>query len=256
MAPIEVVRDGPVLRVWLNRPDKRNPLSGEVLEEIRRIFTSVNEDFDVRCVVLGGRGPAFSGGADRKAAPAPRSADPTARERRWVAQLGRRATRAIEDCEVPTIARLHGHVVGGAAVLALACDFRVASDDVSVWIPEVDLGIPLTWGAVPLLVRECGMARAREAIVVCDHIGGVDAERWGIVHRLVPSDGLDAAVDELAVRLASKPAAAIAMSKSQLRAYATTFRSGEIAELDGDLLLGAAMSDEARRAFGGGGGPR
>ena len=81
MDAIEVLRDGPLLRVWLNRPDKRNPLSGEVLEEIRRIFTSVNEDFDVRCVILGGRGPSFSGGADRKAAPAPRSADPTARAR-------------------------------------------------------------------------------------------------------------------------------------------------------------------------------
>lgn len=251
MDAIEIVRDGPILRVWLNRPDKRNPLGGEVLEALRQVYDGVNTDFDVGCVVLGGRGPSFSGGADRKAAPAPRSSEPTARERRWVAQLGRRATRAIEDCEVPTIARLHGHVVGGAAVLALACDFRVAADDVSVWIPEVDLGIPLTWGAVPLLIRECGMARAREAIVLCDRIGAVDAERWGIVHRVVGADALDGLVDEWAQRLAAKPAAAIAMSKSQLRAYATTFRMGEIAELDGDLLLGASMSAEARRAFSG-----
>ena len=252
METLEIERDGSILRVWLNRPEKRNPLSTTALEELRTVFTGVNEDFDVRCVVLGGRGPSFSGGADRKAAPAPRSTDPTPRERRWVAQLGRRAARAIEDCEVPTIARLHGHVVGGAAVLALACDFRVAAEDVSLWIPEVDLGIPLTWGAVPLLVRECGMARAREAIVLCDRIGAVDAERWGMVHRVVPADDLDSAVDEWARRLAAKPAAAIAMSKSQLRAYAASFRVGELAELDGDLLLGSSMSAEARRAFGGG----
>jgi enoyl-CoA hydratase/carnithine racemase len=223
METIEIVRDGDVLRVWMNRPDKRNPLGATALEELRQVFTDVNEDFDVRCIVLGGRGPSFSGGADRKAAPAPRTSDPSPRERRWVAQLGRRAARAIEDCEVPTIARLHGHVVGGAAVLALACDFRVAADDVSVWIPEVDLGIPLTWGAVPMLIRECGMARAREAIVLCDRIGATDAERWGIVHRVVAIDQLDAAVDEWAER-----------------------------ELDGDLLLGSSMSAEARRAFGGG----
>jgi enoyl-CoA hydratase/carnithine racemase len=251
METLELERDGGILRVWLNRPEKRNPLSGVALEELASVFASVNTDFDVRCVVLGGRGPSFSGGADRKAAPAPRSTDPTPRERRWVAQLGRRAARAIEDCEVPTIARLHGHVVGGAAVLALACDFRLASDDVSVWIPEVDLGIPLTWGAVPMLVRECGMARAREAITMCDRISAVDAERWGIVHHLVPATELDALVDDWAARLASKPAAAVAMSKSQLRAYAAAFRMGEIAELDGDLLLGASMSAEARQAFGG-----
>jgi enoyl-CoA hydratase/carnithine racemase len=96
------------------------------------------------------------------------------------------------------------------------------------------------------------MARAREAIVMCDRIGATDAERWGIVHRVVSTDQLDATVDQWATRLASKPAAAIAMSKSQFRAYGAAFRMGELAELDGDLLLGSSMSAEARRAFGGG----
>lgn len=250
METLEVERDGTVLRVWLNRPEKRNPLSATALEEIATVFSDVNGDFSVRVVVLGGRGPSFSGGADRKATPAPRSGDPTPRERRWIAQLGRRAAQAIEACEVPTVARLHGHVVGGAAVLALSCDFRVASDDVSIWIPEVDLGIPLTWGAVPLLIRECGMARAREAIVLCDRIGAIDAERWGMVHRVVPPAGLDIAVDEWATRLASKPGAAIAMTKSQFRAYAAVARLGDLTELDGDLLIGSQGSAEARAAFG------
>lgn len=250
METLEVERDGAVVRVWLNRPEKRNPLSAIALEEIAAVFSDVNRDFQVRAVVLGGRGPSFSGGADRKAAPVPRSPDPAPRERRWVAQLGRRAAQAIEACEVPTVARLHGHVVGGAAVLALSCDFRVASDDVSIWIPEVDLGIPLTWGAVPLLIRECGMARAREAIVLCDRIGAVDAERWGMVHRVVPLDHLDAATDEWATRLASKPGSAIAMTKSQFRAYAAVARLGDLTELDGDLLIGSQGSAEARAAFG------
>ncbi|HVM54668.1 MAG TPA: enoyl-CoA hydratase/isomerase family protein [Acidimicrobiales bacterium] len=252
MENLTVERDGPVLRVWLDRPEKRNPLGGPALQELIDVFTDVNDDFAVRCVVLGGRGPSFSGGADRKAAPAPRSSDPTLRERRWVAQLGRRAVQAVEGCEVPTVARLHGHVVGGAAVLALACDFRIGAEDTSVWIPEVDLGIPLTWGAVPLLIRECGMARAREAIVVCDRIPAADAERWGILHRVVPAASLDAEVDGLAARLAAKPEAAVAMTKSQLRAYGAAFRLADLTELDGDLLLGGSRSAEARRAFGGG----
>src|SRR5688500_17759512 len=123
METLTLERVGPVLRVWLNRPEKRNPLSPIALQELIDVFTGVATDFDVRCVVIGGRGPSFSGGADLRAPTPARSSEPTPRERRWVAQLGRRMAKAVDDCEVPTIARLHGHVVGGAAVLALACDF-------------------------------------------------------------------------------------------------------------------------------------
>lgn len=242
-------RVGPVLHLWLNRPEKRNPLGPDALQELIDVFTSVSTDFDVRCVVVGGRGPSFSGGADLRAPTPERSADPTSRERRWGSQLGHRMARAVDECEVPTIARLHGHVVGGAAVLAMACDFRIAADDTSFWIPELDLGIPLTWGAVPLLIRECGMARAREAVVMCDRISAVTAERWGMAHKVVPMDSLDAAVDEWAQRLCAKPATAMSMTTSQFRAYSAAFRLGDLTELDGDLLAGGSASPEFRERF-------
>ena len=249
METLTVERDGPVLRVWLDRPDKRNPLSPAALSEIESVFSGVGDDFDVRVVVLGGRGPAFSGGADRTDPGPRRSDEPTARERRWISQLGKRATRAIDDCEVPTIARLHGWVVGGAAVLAMACDFRIAADDTTFWIPEVDLGIPLTWGAVPLLIRECGMARAREAVVMCDRIPADVAERWGMAHRVVAADALDATVDEWAQRLVAKPGAAMSMTTSQLRAYGAIYRMADLTEVDGDLLTAGSQSEEFRSAF-------
>lgn len=251
METLTVERDGPILRVWLDRPEKRNPLSGVTLQALAELYEGVGSDFDVKVVVLGGRGPSFSGGADRRDPGAPRSRtdEPSARERRWASQLGKRATRAIDDCEVPTIARLHGNVVGGAAVLALACDFRIAAEDTSFWIPEVDLGIPLTWGAVPLLIRECGMARAREAVVLCDRIDAATAERWGMAHRVVPASELDAAVDEWAERLAAKPAAAMSLTNAQLRAYAARYRQADLTELDGDLLAAGSQSEEFRSAF-------
>lgn len=255
METLTLERVGPVLWVWLGRPEKRNPLSGLALQELVDVFTSVStSDFDVRCVVLGGRGPSFCGGADRSgnAAEAAVAASESARERRWLAQLGRRAALAVDECEVPTVARLHGHVVGGGAVLAAACDFRIGAPDTSFWIPEVDLGIPLTWGAVPLLAREIGMARAREAIVLCDRIGAADAERWGLLHRVVEAVSLDDEVASLAARLAAKPELAMSMTMSQLRAYGAPSTLGALGELDGDLLSSASRSDEARRAFGGG----
>lgn len=251
METLEVERDGPVLRVWLNRPEKRNPLSPAALQELVDVYTGVSRDFDVRVVVVGGRGPSFSGGADLRNATPPRSDDPTPRELRWAAQLGHRMAKAVDECEVPTIARLHGHVVGGAAVLAMACDFRIAAEDTSIWIPEVDLGIPLTWGAVPLLIRECGMARAREAIVMCDRISATDAERWGMVHRVVSPEVLDVTVNDWATRLAAKPATAMSMTTSQLRAYGSLPRMADLSQLDGDLLTGGSRSTEYRSRFSG-----
>ena len=150
---IEIVRDGPVMRVWLNRPNKHNALNADVLDGIAQVFAAVQSDFGVRAVVLGGRGPSFSSGADRGAAPGRTTADTPAattdRERRWAGQIGLRACTAIADCEVPTVARIHGWCIGGGFALALACDFRIAADDARFSIPEVDLGVPLTWGATP-----------------------------------------------------------------------------------------------------------
>src|SRR5689334_21292046 len=153
---LSVAREGALLRVWLDRPERRNALNGEALREIAELFGSLATDFATRVVVLGGRGPSFCAGADRKEPPGAdrlaSSSDATDRERRWVAQIGLRAARAVEDCEAVTIARLHGHVIGGGVVLATACDFRVAAEDTTLHVPEVDLGIPLTWGATPRLI--------------------------------------------------------------------------------------------------------
>lgn len=242
----------PLAHVWLARPERLNALDGQTLEDVTAVFTELQTRFDVQVVVLGGRGRAFCAGADRKDPPgrsAARAPGTTPRERRWLAQMGRRALEAIERCEAVTIARLHGHVVGGGLVLALACDFRVAASDTSFHVPEVDLGIPLTWGAVPRLIREIGAARAREVILLCDRFDAATAERWHLVHRTAPADGLDAAVEALAARLAAKPAWAVHMTKSQLQAYGKAAVLGDVSTLDGDLLALASAEDPTRFRF-------
>src|SRR6187401_2659057 len=115
-----------------------------------------------RCSRASARTPARASsscaGADRKDPPArvARSSGASAGARRHAAQVGLRALEAIERSEAITIARLHGHVIGGGLVLALGCDLRVAAATTSFHIPEVDLGVPLTWGAAPRLAREIG----------------------------------------------------------------------------------------------------
>lgn len=249
--PIEIERQGPVARIWLSRPTVHNALDAETLEALIAACHRLQVDFDVPVVVFGGRGPSFSSGADRRNPPArlSRDAGKNARERRYVAQLGRRVLEAIERLEAITIARLHGHVIGAGVVLALGCDLRVAAATTHFAIPEVDLGIPLTWGAVPRLIREVGAARAKELILLCDRIDAGEALRLGLVSRVVADTELDTVVDDWAQRLAAKPRGALHMTKTQFRAYGKMAVLGDVTEGDGDLLAAASAEDPARFAL-------
>ena len=250
---LTVERNGAIARVWLDRPQCRNALNTNALEEIIEVFESFQADFSTRVVVLGGRGPSFCAGADRNDPPGSArmagASAATPRERRWYAQLGRRALQAIENLEAITIARLHGHAIGGGAVLPLGCDLRVAAEGTIFSIPEVDLGLPLTWGATGRLLREVGAARARELILLCDRFDAQQAERWGLINRCVPQDQLDATVNEWAERIAAKPELAVHMAKTQFRAYAASVVLGDPSEMDGDLLMAAGRSAAARKSF-------
>lgn len=250
---LSVERRDAVLHVWLSRPERRNALNGRALEELAACFDGLATEFDVRLAVLGGRGPSFCAGADRRDPPgsARLAGRPQAsgREQRWVMQLGFRACEAIARCEVPTIARLHGHVIGGGLALAAACDFRVAASDTLFSLPEIELGVPLTWGATARLVHELGAARARELILLGERFDATTADRLGLLHRCVAPNALDAAVDAIANRLCALPETAIHMAKSQLRALATAGTLGDVRETDGDLLLAGSRGATARAAF-------
>ena len=248
---LTIEHDGPIARVWLDRPARLNALNPRALEEIIAACDELQHRFETPVVILGGRGASFCAGADRKDPPArlARGSGAGPRERRHVAQLGRRALEAIERLEAITIARLHGHVIGGGLVLALACDLRVAAAGTLFHIPEVDLGVPLTWGAVPRLARETGPARAKELILLGERFDAAAADRYGLVNRVVAEAELDAVVDDLARRLAAKPPWALHMTKSQFQAYGRAIVLGDVTTMDGDLLSAASAEDPTRFLF-------
>src|SRR5262245_17203895 len=147
---LEAVADSAVGHLTLEKPKKLNPLGATTLSELIDAARWFDEQPEVRVVVVRGRGRAFSAGADVAAFSGTEADD--GRSPRDAADLGRQMIEAIERMQAVTVAGVQGHCIGGAVLLALACDLRVAADDASFAIPEIELGIPLTWGGIPRLV--------------------------------------------------------------------------------------------------------
>lgn len=235
---LAVERVGAVLHVTINRPEKLNALDNRTLDEITRVFTSVDDDDDLRVVVLGGAGRAFSAGADLQNPPG--RPDPSApmRGRRHVAETGRRACEAIAACGAATIARTHGHVIGGGVLLALSCDFRIGAEDTVFSLPELRLGQSLSWGGTPLLIKEIGAARAREMVMMCREMTASRAEHIGLLHKVVSSGSLEDEVQSWCSEVLNIPQVSFATAKSQFEGYARSARLADLTETDSDIFLG------------------
>ena len=193
--------EGPLARLTLNRPDRLNTLGATMLRELIEAAHGFDRDPGVRVVILSGAGRAFSAGIDLRdpaiAMAAPQSGKPWS-ERREAGQLGLRMADAIEQMRATTIAQLHGYVIGGGVVLATACDLRVAAEDTVFSIPEVDLGVPLTWGGIPRLVREIGPALTKELVITCRPFDAAEAKAAGFLNRIVEEEELDGEAEALA----------------------------------------------------------
>jgi enoyl-CoA hydratase/carnithine racemase len=146
-----------------------------------------------------------------------------------------------------TIAAIHGHCVGGGVLLATACDLRVAAVGTRFAIPEVDLGIPLTWGGIPRLVREIGPSMTRELVLTCRAFDAAEAHEIGLINRVVRGDQLSIVVDDLAQSLATKSALALEATLTAVEAAAEALVPTGGATADADLFL-AAISDPESQA--------
>lgn len=236
--------DGAVATMTLNDPERLNPLSPEMLSEITETAGWIERQPNIRVVVVKGAGRSFSAGADLDMFQRARPDLGT----RAVAELGGRMADAIEGMRPIAIAQIHGHCVGGAVVLAAACDLRVAADDAYFSIPEVDLGIPLAWGGIPRLVREIGPALAKELVMTCRPFTSPEALAAGFLNRVVPPAQLEDEVAGLASVIAAKPDYPIAVTKRHVNAV--TDHSVAIARSwsDADTFVAAMSDPEGREA--------
>jgi enoyl-CoA hydratase/carnithine racemase len=191
--------DGAVARVTIDRPERRNAMSFGVMQGLRDAVATARSDESVRVVVLTGAGDkAFCAGADLGGI-----ADSGAAAAHDGRGLLPDLFREMWSVGKPIVARVRGYALAGGFGLAMACDLVVAADDAQFGTPEIDVGLWPYMITVPLL-RNLAPRRAYELMVTGRRVGAAEAERLGLVNRVVPVAELDAAVDELAATLASK----------------------------------------------------
>jgi enoyl-CoA hydratase len=222
---VTLSRAGAIATVTLDRPDRRNSLSDAMLTELAAAFAELRDDAAVRVVVLTGAPPVFSAGADaglKSSMSAEERRRAFAERKSQFRRLFERANTLLEGLEQITVAAINGHAVGGGWGLTLACDFRLAAAEAQLWIPEVDLGVPLGVASTTRFVRLVGPARAKEIILECRRYSAEEARAMGLVHRVVPGTELDKRVAEFAAGMLAKPFRPLAEMKARINAIART----------------------------------
>ncbi len=179
-------KDG-ILHVKLNRPEKRNALSLELIGEVQKCFAEVATLPGVQVVLLSGEGKCFSGGTDLNSFQAGGSQQDIRRGVRFFQAM----FNEIELLEKPVIALIHSYCFGGALELALACDLRICTPDATFNIPEVNMGLVPDGGGSQRLPRVVGVGRAKELILTGKTINAQKAELWGLVNEIVPPEKLE-----------------------------------------------------------------
>jgi enoyl-CoA hydratase/carnithine racemase len=215
-----VERRGPVLTLTINRPERRNAMTWEVIGGLRQQVARAKDDPAVRVVVLAGAGDqAFCAGADLSGM-VPRhpggDTDEYAdhhRARGWLAEL----FEELWHLGKPTVARVQGWCMAGGFGLALACDMLIASEQARFGAPELNVGLWPYMVTIPML-RSMPPKKALEMMLTSRVVGAEEAERIGFASRVVPADRLDAEVAELAAVLASKPPGVMRMGRESFYA--------------------------------------
>jgi 2-(1,2-epoxy-1,2-dihydrophenyl)acetyl-CoA isomerase len=220
--------DNQVCRITLNRPETLNALTPDQRERIIRLLDEASADPDVRAVVITGTGRGFCAGADLRgsATTGQRTAGDVARTLRTGAQ---RLVAAVLDCEKPVIAAVNGTAAGLGAHLALACDLVLAAESARFIEVFVRRGLVPDGGGAYLLPRLVGPQRAKELMFFGDALTAADAERLGLVNRVVPDADLEKTAREWAARLAAGPTRALALTKQLVNASLDTDRTAAFA---------------------------
>jgi enoyl-CoA hydratase/carnithine racemase len=237
---------GPVRHVVLNRPEKRNAMSQELLGELADALRAAGDEEAVHCVVLRGEGPVFSAGVDLGEL-ASFAGDPSVL--RPFRNVFSDCANLCETMPKPVVCQIHRTCVGGALEVALGCDLRIGSSDSQLGLPEVRFGIIPDVGGCTRLPAVVGLGRAKELIMTARLIDAAEAERIGLLNRVVAPEQLEQATQSLVDELLSNSPIAVGRAKRVMDASARPALASTLEmEVSVQEYCFAAARESARQA--------
>ena len=238
-SPTRYLRDGPVARIRLNRPDSLNAVTPDLYDGIREGLERAAAE-DVRVVVLDGAGRAFCAGADMQHHD---ETDRTAKERREYVWRAQDTCETIQTHPLPVVAKVHGYAIGAGAELALSADFVLAAADAEIRFPEVSIGTYVGGGVTYTLAGRVGPARAKELVLSASSLTGEEAAAEGVVTSAHPESELSAAVDDLTETLAGHAPVPMEFAKAQFGRVGTATRD-DMLTAEAEALLACMATDD------------
>jgi methylglutaconyl-CoA hydratase len=239
-------RDGPIARVWLDRPDVRNALDGALIGALTATFRTLGEDGSVRAIVLGGRGKAFCAGADLHAMRA--SAAQTWQQNHADAEALVEMLWTLYRCPQPVIGRIHGDCIAGGVGLAAVCDVLVAAEPANFCLSEARLGLlPATIG--PYVVRALGVQQARRYFVTAERFDARTAWRLGFVHEVCSTEALDETIAGIAATVVHNGPEAVVACKRYVQQLADVPWTDELRAESARRIADIRAGDEGREGL-------
>ncbi|MGB3431663.1 enoyl-CoA hydratase/isomerase family protein [Achromobacter sp.] len=233
--------------ITYDRGERRNALSLQAMNALIDVAHRYQSRVDITAIVLAGSAQGFSAGVDLKDPQRWAIEEKSLDERRYLASTGARMCKAWESLPQLTIAAIEGFNVGGGIALTLACDWRVMADNAFLFVPEVQIGIPLVWHTVPRLVSMVGASRAKQIMMLGDRMPAATALEWGLADWLAPAGATVERATALARQVAKSPSHVIKMSKESVNAHAHALNFVST-YMDVDQALVCGQSAEARLA--------
>jgi methylglutaconyl-CoA hydratase len=243
---VELERRGAAAWLWLNRPEQRNALNGEVQDALSLHLRNLQADESVRVVVLAGRGPAFCAGGDL--ARMEQAAKMTKAKARAEGGRFAKLLYQMHNYPKPLVARVHGPAFAGGMGLVAVCDLVVAAEEAEFCLPEVRIGLVPAMIS-PYFVRAMGEQQARRYALTGERLSAREAHRIGFVHECVGAAELDARVEKFAAQLAQAGPQALARSKKLLAKVGKAAISPKLGAETAAVFVAARDGEEAREGI-------
>ncbi len=240
---LKVLEEDALAIVTINRPEQRNSMSLDVLDELRRIALSFDNRPDISAIIITGADGCFSAGMDLSDPKMMEMFEAPLSRKRKLMEYGPKMCQAWENLDQITICAIEGFCIGGGVSLASSCDFRVMAESSFIKVPELALAMNMSWATIPRLVHLVGPARTKEIILFAERIQAKDAYDWGFAQRLCPKGK---AMDEariIAEKVLAMPPVPTAMTKQTVNAI-TNALDRTASHMDADQFVLTMNSED------------